>query len=171
MQISMYSMSVPVFRRMLDNLAAVVDKAISHVQARRIEPSALLEARLYPDMFPLTRQVQIACDFAKGACARLAGRTPPAFEDNETTFEALRARISSTRLFIDSLQPEEIDGSEERVIELKLGGETVRINGLPYLAHVALPNFYFHLTTAYGILRHNGVELGKRDFVGPVEQD
>jgi uncharacterized protein len=166
-QASMYTLSVPVFKRMLGNLSAILEKAAAHAQQRGVDPAVLLASRLFPDMFPLTRQVQLACDFAKGAASRLAGQQPPKYEDNEASFQQLRARIERTIAFVDSIRPEQIDGSEQRQIELQLGGTTRRFDGLGYLAHVALPNFYFHVATAYAILRHNGVELGKRDFVGP----
>jgi len=163
---SMYTLSVPVFDRTLENLAAIIDKGGAHAEARRIDAAVLLGARLYPDMFPFSRQVQIACDFAKGASARLAGQQPPSWEDKETTFAELKARVTRTREFIASFQPAQIDGSEARTIEIPTRGEIARYAGLPYLAHVVLPNFFFHAATAYGILRHNGVELGKRDFIG-----
>lgn len=168
MRISMYAASVPVFARMLGNLSAILDKAAAHAEQKKIDPAVLLNARLYPDMFALTKQVQIACDFAKGAVARLAGREPPQYEDNETTIADLKARIARTIDYIRGFEPEQLDGSETREVELKIRGETVKYPGLTYLLQVATPNFYFHVTTAYGILRHNGVELGKRDFVDRV---
>jgi uncharacterized protein len=164
----MYSMTVPVFERMLGNLSAILDKGAAHAQARKIEPSILLNARLYPDMLPLTSQVRIACDFAKGATARLAGAEPPKYDDNEATFDELKARIAKTIDFVRGHAPEQFAGAEERTVEMKLRGEAMTFKGLPYLARVVLPNFYFHATTAYDILRHNGVELGKRDYVGPL---
>lgn len=166
MQISMYAASVPVFAKMLGNLAAILDKAAGYAEQKKIDPAVLLAARLYPDMFALTKQVQIACDFAKGAVARLAGQEPPKYEDNETTIAELKARIARTIDYVQGFEPKQLDGSETREVELKIRGETVKYPGLAYLLHVALPNFYFHATTAYDILRHNGVELGKRDFVG-----
>lgn len=166
MQISMYAASVPVFAKMLGNLSAILDKAAAYAEQKKIDPTVLLNARLYPDMFALTKQVQIACDFAKGAVARLAGEEPPKYDDNETTIAELKARIARTIDYVQGFGPERLDGSETREVELKIRGETVRYPGLAYLLHVALPNFYFHVTTAYDILRHNGVELGKRDFVG-----
>ncbi|MEW5881530.1 MAG: DUF1993 domain-containing protein [Pseudomonadota bacterium] len=168
MQISMYAASVPVFVKMLGNLSAILDKAAAYAEQKKVDPAVLLGARLYPDMFALTKQVQIACDFAKGAVARLAGHEPPTYEDNETTIADLKARIARTVEYIQTFTPEQLNGSETREVELKIRGETVRYPGLAYLLHVATPNFYFHITTAYGILRHNGVELGKRDFVGRV---
>jgi hypothetical protein len=168
MTISMYTASVPVFKQFLNNLSAVLDKTQAHTAAKKIEPSALLQARLFPDMFPLRRQVLIAADFAKGACARLAGIEVPKFKDNEQSFEELKARIAKTIAFIDTINAAEIDGSEERDITMQVGPDTKRFKGQAYLLYTALPNFYFHVTTAYAILRHNGVELGKRDYVGPA---
>ncbi|MDL1860568.1 DUF1993 domain-containing protein [Betaproteobacteria bacterium PRO7] len=168
MQISMYAASVPVFAKMLGNLSAILDKAAAYAEQKKIDPAVLLNARLYPDMFALTKQVQIASDFAKGAVARLAGQEPPKYDDNETTIAELKARIARTIDYIQGFKPEHLDGSETRDVELKIRSETVKYPGLTYLLQVALPNFYFHVATAYGILRHNGVELGKRDFVGKV---
>jgi len=167
MRASMYSLSVPVFRRSLTNLSAILDKAAAHVQERKIDPAALLDARLYPDMFTFTRQVQLASDFAKGTPARLAGDTPPKFDDVEVGFAQLKERITRTIAFLDGFKPEQVDGSEDRAIELKGPERTLRFSGFDYLAHFALPNFFFHVTTAYDILRHNGVPIGKRDFLGP----
>ncbi len=167
MTISMYRASVPIFQQMLPCLSAVLDKAATHAAARKIEPPVLLNARLYPDMFPLTRQVQIACDFAKGAVARLAGQEPPKFEDNEASFDELKARIAKTLDFIKEFKPPQIDGSEERDITIMLGGNPRTFKGENYLVSLVIPNFFFHTTTAYAILRHNGVELGKRDYMQP----
>jgi len=167
MTISMYRASVPIFQQMLPCLSAVLDKGAAHAAARKIEPAVLLNARLYPDMFPLTRQVQIACDFAKGAVARLAGQEPPKYEDNEASLEELRARVAKTLDFINEFKPSQIDGSEEREITITLGGNPRKFKGENYLVSLVLPNFFFHTTTAYAILRHNGVELGKRDYMQP----
>ncbi len=164
----MYSLSVPVFRRSLNTLSAILDKALAHAQARKIDPNVLLAARLYPDMFSLTRQVQLASDFAKGTAARLAGDTPPKYDDVEASFEQLKERIARTIAFLDGVAPERIDGSEERAIQIQIPDRTLHFTGLDFLAHWALPNFFFHMTTAYDILRHNGVEVGKRDFLGGV---
>jgi hypothetical protein len=166
MSLSMYEASVPVFRQMLDSLSAILDKAEAHAAARKIEPAALLQARLYPDMFPLTRQVQIAADFAKGACARLAGAEVPRYDDTEQSFGELKERIAKTLAFIDGLPRQAIEQSEQRDIVLTSGGTTREFKGQPYLLTYAMPHFYFHTTTAYAILRHNGVEIGKRDFIG-----
>jgi len=167
MSISMYSSSVPVFRQMLNALNEVLAKAEAHATAKSIEPSALLQARLFPDMFPLFRQVQIAADFAKSVPARLANIDVPAYDDTEQSFADLRARISKTLAFIDGIQPEQFDGSEQLEIVLRPGTpKEKKLSGQTYLLHYGLPQFFFHVTTAYAILRHNGVEIGKRDFMG-----
>ncbi|HXQ32077.1 MAG TPA: DUF1993 family protein [Steroidobacteraceae bacterium] len=166
MSISMYQASVPVFQQQLTALKGVLTKAESQAVAMKASPAVLLEARLYPNMFPLTRQVQIAADFAKGTSARLAGLEPPVYPDTESSFAELVARIDRTLEFLKTLRPVQIDGQEERTIDLKVGGQPRTFKGLPYLLHFALPNFFFHATTAYAILRHNGIELGKQDFMG-----
>ncbi|MEK7733969.1 MAG: DUF1993 family protein [Pseudomonadota bacterium] len=166
MTISMYKASVPVLIHMLTNLTAILDKAAAHAEARKIDPVVLLNARLYPDMFALVRQVQIASDVTKGCAARLAGQEPPSYEDKETTFPELKARLEKTIAFLKTFKPEQIDGTEDKAVQLKVGGQTLTFKGLPYLQHYALPTLYFHTTTAYGILRHNGVEVGKRDYLG-----
>ena len=166
MAISMYQASVPTFIRMLNNLTGVLAKGASHAEARKIDPAVLVNSRLFPDMFPLTRQVQIATDNAKGGAARLAGLEPPKYEDNESSFPELIARIDKTVAYLKTFKPEQIDGSEERTITLKLGKETLTFQGLPYLLNRVLPNIYFHSVTAYNILRHNGVDVGKKDYLG-----
>jgi hypothetical protein len=166
MPATMYSFSIPVFRKSLTNLSAILDKAAAHAQERKIDPAALLDARLYPDMLTFTRQIQLATDFAKGAAARLAGDAPPKFDDVEVGFAQLKERIARTIALLDSVGPERINGSEERQIELKTATRTLTFSGLDFLAHFALPNFFFHVTTAYAILRHNGVPIGKDDFLG-----
>lgn len=167
MPLSMHDASVPVFRQMLSSLSDVLRIAQSHAEERRIEPDALLQMRLYPDMFPLVRQVQIACDFAKGVPARLAGVEVPSFEDTERTFDELQARIARTREFIESLDTAAFEGSEAREIVLRPGTpKERRLDGRTYLVHYGLPQFFFHVTTAYALLRHNGVEVGKRDYMG-----
>ncbi|HEX9904280.1 MAG TPA: DUF1993 domain-containing protein [Propylenella sp.] len=168
MPISMYQASVPVFQRTLNALSAILDKAVAHALQERIDAATLLTARLAPDMLPFTSQVQIATDHAKGAAARLAGREVPKYPDTEQTFDELKARIAKTLDFIGSVPAAEIDGSEEREIALTIGGNPRTFKGQPYLLHFALPNFYFHVTTAYDLLRHNGVRIGKRDFIGGV---
>lgn len=166
MTISMYQASVPLFLRMLGNLRAILLKGAAHAEARKIDPAVLVQARLAPDMLPLARQVQIASDNAKGCAARLAGIAPPKFEDNESTFPELVARIDKTVAFLKTVTPEQIDGSEDRAIKLPLPSGTLDFKGLAYLIHFAIPNFSFHVVTAYDILRHNGVVLGKTDFLG-----
>ncbi len=166
MPISMYQASAPRFASILRNLSAILDKAQAHAEAKKIDPLALTQARLFPDMFPLTRQVQIACDTAKGAVARLAGVEIPRHDDTEQTFAELKARIAKTLAFVESVKPAQIDGSDEKEVTLKMRGQDVKLKGLQYLLGQAYPNFYFHVTTAYDILRHNGVELGKRDYIG-----
>ena len=166
MTISMYQASAPRFANTLGNLAAILDKAQAHCDARKIDPVTLTTFRLFPDMFPFSRQVQIACDTAKGAVARLAGVEIPRHEDVEKTLQDLKARIAKTLDFVQSLKAERIDGSEEKEIVLQMRNGERRYTGLQYLMGHALPNFYFHVTTAYNILRHNGVELGKADYLG-----
>ncbi len=163
---TMSKASRAVFLQGLNGLSGVLDKAAAHVEAHKLDPDALLSARLYPDMFPLVRQVQIACDFAKGSTGRLAADDFPGYEDIETTFDDLKARVAKTAAYLEGLSPESIDGSETRDIALTRRGETIVHKGEDYLLHQALPNFFFHCTTAYDILRHNGVVLGKRDFMG-----
>jgi hypothetical protein len=166
MNISMYQASAPRFINTLNNLSTILDKAQAHAEAKKIDPAALTTYRLYPDMFPMTRQVQIACDIAKGAVARLAGVEVPTHDDTEQTFAELKARIAKTIAFIKSVKPAQIDGSEDKEIMLKLGGQEMKFKGMQFLLGHVHPNFYFHVTTAYNILRHNGVEIGKRDFIG-----
>lgn len=168
MAISMYQVSVPVFVKTLSNLAAILDKGAAFATARKIDPSVLLAYRLAPDMLNLTRQVQIAADHAKRAPARLAGIEAPVYEDNEASFAELKARIDKTIAFINTLTPGQIEGSEARDIVLKIGGNSQTLGGQAYLLHNALPNFFFHVTTAYAILRHCGVEIGKKDFIGQI---
>ena len=166
MKISMYQASAPRFANALTNLSAILDKAQAHAEAKKIDPAVLGGLRLIADMFPLSRQVQIACDTAKGAVARLAGVEIPKYEDTEQTVAELKARIAKTLDFVASVPAARIDGSEEREVVLRLGGQERNFTGLQYLFGHAWPNFYFHVTTAYNILRANGVEIGKRDFIG-----
>ena len=167
MTLSMYQASVPLFTRMLTNLAAILTKAETHAAARKIDPAVLLGSRLFPDMLPLTRQVQLAADFAKNTTARLAGVEIVKFTDEETSLPELQQRIAKTIDYMKGLKPSQIDGSEGREIALPIGGDTWTFKGQDFLLHFGLPNFYFHVTTAYDILRHLGVEVGKRDFLGP----
>jgi hypothetical protein len=158
--------SQPVLLQMLKALSANIDKAAAHASAKGLDPSELTDARLAPDMFPFSRQVQIATDHAKGAMARLSGRENPKYEDTESTFEELKARIAKTIDFVTSVPAAEIDGSEEKDLTLTIGGQPRTMRGQHYLFHNMLPNFFFHVTTAYDILRHKGVEVGKRDYMG-----
>jgi hypothetical protein len=162
----MYQASAPRFVNVLKNLSAILDKTQAYVDAKKIDPTVLTSSRLYPDMFTMARQVQTACDTAKGAVARLAGVEIPKFEDTEQTLAELKARIAKTIDFIDSVKAGQIDGSEDKPIVLKIRGQEVKYTGMQYLLGFAHPNFYFHVTTAYDILRHNGVEIGKRDYIG-----
>jgi hypothetical protein len=162
----MYQASTPMFVRQLTALTAILKTAAAFADARKIDPSVLLNARLAPDQFPLVRQVQIATDGAKGGIARLAGLEVPAYPDDETTFEQLEARLAKTIAFLQSVPAEQVDGSEERAIEIILRSGTLNFTGQAFLLHFVIPNFFFHVTTAYAILRHNGVEIGKRDYLG-----
>lgn len=166
MSISMYQASVPVFVRALGNLSNILKKAVAHAEQHKIDPAVLLATRLYPNMFPLSRQIQIATDLANGGGARLAGLERPIHEDTETTFEQMQARIEKTVKFLNSIKPEQIDGSEEKPISLTIGGNELHFTGLLYLLNFVIPNLYFHTATAYDILRHGGVGLGKPDFIG-----
>jgi len=166
MKISMYDACVPPGIRMLTNLAVILEKAAAHAEVKKIDPEVLINARLYPDMFPLVRQVQIASDSAKGGAARLAGLEPPSYEDNEKTLAELIARAKKTVAYLETLKPAQFEGSEDRTINWKTRTTERTMLGEPYLVHQMLPNLYFHVTTAYNILRHNGIELGKMDFLG-----
>jgi hypothetical protein len=168
MAITLYQASVPVFQQMLKALRGILVKAQQQSETMKVAPEVLLQARLYPNMFPLARQVQIATDFAKGCPSRLAGVEPPKYEDTEKTFPELLARIDRTLEYIGSLKPEQIDGQEARTITMTIGGNPMTFAGQPYLLHFAIPNFFFHVTTAYAILRENGIDVGKRDFVPAV---
>ncbi|MFZ6674997.1 DUF1993 domain-containing protein [Undibacterium sp. Xuan67W] len=167
MTISMYAASVPVFRQMLLSLSDVLAKAEAHATAKNIEPSALLQSRLFPDMLSFTRQIQIAADFAKSVSARLARIDVPSYEDNEQSFADLQARITKTLALLDTLTPAQFDGSEELDIVLRPGTpKEKKLSGQNYLLAYGLPQFFFHVTTAYSLLRHNGIEIGKKDYMG-----
>jgi len=166
MPLGMYQASVPAFLQMLTNFSAILEKAEAFAAEGKIDPEVLLNWRLVPDMFPLKRQVQIVTDFAKGTPARLAGAEVPKYADDETTFAELKARIDKTVAFVKGLSAKDIDGSETRDISLTVGGQEMHFKGEHYLMHFALPNFYFHSTTAYAILRCCGLDIGKRDFIG-----
>lgn len=166
MSISMYQALVPVAIHTLTSLSKVLAKGQAHCEARKIDPNAFLQSRLFPDMFPLIKQVQIAADMVKGGASRLAGVDIPKFEDNEVTFADLQARIAKTVDYLQTFKPEQIDGSEGKDIVLTLHSRTLELKGQVYLTTFVLPNLYFHATTAYNLLRHGGVEIGKSDFLG-----
>ena len=168
MSISTYQASVPVFERNLKALDAVLDKAAAYAEARKFDPAIYITTRLRPDMLPFARQVQIACDNAKNASARIAGVEAPRYEDNEATLEELKARIEKTLAFLAGIDSKAFDGAAERDIVFPLGPNKMKMKGDDYLLHFVMPNFYFHVTTAYAILRQSGVEIGKRDFLGQV---
>lgn len=165
MNISMYQASIPHFIHILNNLKHILEKAAAHADVKKWDASVLVTARLFPDMFPLSRQVQIACDMAKGCGARLAGVEAPKYEDNEATLLELVERINNTTAFLKILTASQIDGSEQKPIHFKIKEYEFNFNGLDYLLNWSIPNVYFHITTAYNILRHNGIELGKQDFL------
>jgi uncharacterized protein len=167
MTISLYAASIPVFKQMLNSMNSILAKAEAHAESMKIDPSALLQARLFPDMFPLIRQVQISADFARGVSARLAGAEVPIYDGNEQTFADLQAMIGKTLTFLETLSPTQIDGQENREIVLRPGTpKEKKFNGQSYLLSYALPQFFFHVTTTYAILRHNGMDVGKRDYMG-----
>ena len=166
MSISMHSASVPIFVRMFGNLLAWLDKAEAHATAKKFDTSVLLAARLAPDMLPFTRQIQIACDGPKFGVARLAGVEAPKFEDNEASFAELRERVRKTIDYVQSVPADQIDGTEDKDISVPRRDGAVIMKGEFYLKHFVLPNFFFHVTTTYALLRHNGVELGKADYLG-----
>ncbi len=168
MSFNIYQASVPAFLQTLGALSGILTKAATYAETKKIDPSVLINARLAPDMFPLARQIQIATDHAKGASARLAGVEMPSYPDTETTFADLQARIAKTVEFVKSLKPAQFETAATREVVLKIGGQEMKFPGATYLSHFAFPNFYFHATTAYDILRHNGVDVGKRDFIGTV---
>jgi hypothetical protein len=164
----MYQAAVPAMIKTLENLSAILDKTVAHADARKIDHGALLGARAFPDMLPLVRQVQLASDFAKNGTARVAAIDPPKFADTEASFDELQERIKKTIDFLKALRPEQFDNAESREITFPVGGKPRTFVGLPYLVHWVLPQFYFHVTTAYVLLREGGVEIGKKDFVGQV---
>jgi hypothetical protein len=166
MSLGMYQASIPVFSRQLAAMGKILAKAEAHAETRKFDQKALIQARLFPDMLPLPAQIQIASDAAKGAAARLAGVDVPSWEDNENTLQQLIDRCMKTEKFLAGFTPEQIDGTEDREVTLKIGGNPMPFKGQQYLLGLALPNFYFHITTAYALLRHSGVEIGKRDFLG-----
>jgi len=165
MPISMYQASIPHFVLMLGNLSSILDKTSAHAEAKNIDQAVFINARLAPDMYPLSRQIQIAADMAKACAARLAGIEVPRYEDNETTFADLQARIAKTTVFLQSLSADQIDRSEERTVTIKMHDKEVVYSGQHYLLEIIIPHFYFHVTTAYAILWHHGVGIGKRDYI------
>jgi hypothetical protein len=169
MTLSMYQASVPFFVRILGNLSTILKTAEEFAEKKKIEPSVLINSRIAPDMFPLARQIQIASDSAKGAVARLAGLEVPSYADTETTFAELQERIAKTIKFAQEIKPEQMEGSEAKKIVVKTAKRELNFEGLNFLFGFSYPNFYFHVTTAYAILRHNGVEIGKMDFIGKPE--
>ncbi len=166
MTISMYQASAPRLINSMRNLSAILDKTQIYIDIKKIDPAALLQFRLFPDMLNLTRQIQIASDTAKGVVARLAGVDIPAFEDNETSVAELQARIAKTIAFIEGFTPAQIDGTEDKAIVTKRGDKETHYTGMQFLLGHAIPNVYFHVSIAFAILRHNGVEIGKRDYLG-----
>jgi len=166
MPLSMSALTVPVFVRMLTNLSALLDKGVAFAEAKKIEPGVLLASRLAPDMFPLSRQIQLSTDFAKGTVARLAGMEPPPMPDTETTVAELKERIAKTIAFVKSVDASAIDAGETRDVTITMRTGAMTFKGTPYMLHFAMPNFYFHVSAAYAILRENGVDVGKRDFMG-----
>ena len=169
MTVSIYDISIPAFIRGLTNLSGLLDKAAALAAAKKFDPGVLVHARLFPDMHALSRQVQIACDTVKGAAARLAGVDIPKHEDTEATLEDLKARIAKTVEFLKTIKPEQLQGAESRPIEMKFPNRTMNFTGLSYLTGFVLPNLYFHVSIAYALLRGNGVEIGKGDFLGPIQ--
>ncbi|TAJ93572.1 MAG: DUF1993 domain-containing protein [Gammaproteobacteria bacterium] len=168
MNTPMYDASIPVMLHMLANLKKILAKAERHAARNKIDPGVFMNARLAPDMYPLTRQIQIASDTAKGCAGRLADKKIPVYKDNEKSFKDLYKRIDKTVAFLKTCKPHAINGSEDRTIVMQFPSMTLKFSGMDYLHRFALPNFYFHVTTAYAILRHNGVNIGKRDFIGRV---
>jgi hypothetical protein len=166
MKTSMYQTSIPTFIRVLNNLVAILEKGAAHAEALKIDPAVLLSARLYPDMFPFTRQVQLVADTASSGAARLAGTEVPAHENNESSFAELVTRLRKTIAQLETFKPEQLDGTEDKTVTWQTRSSTKNMQGLPYLMNQVLPNLFFHTTTAYNILRHNGVALGKMDYLG-----
>jgi uncharacterized protein len=169
MRISMHALSIDIFTNALTNLSVLLEKGAAYAAARKFDSSVLVSSRLAPDMLPLAKQIQIACDVAKNSAARLAGTQPPRFEDNEKTIEELRARIAKTLDYLKSIPASALEGSEDRDIKVPAGERTLEFKGLAFVQRWALPNVFFHVTTAYNILRHNGVDIGKRDYLGPAQ--
>ncbi|HEY0684137.1 MAG TPA: DUF1993 domain-containing protein [Steroidobacter sp.] len=170
MSLSLYEVTIPTFLLSLRNLKAILEKAVAHAEARKFDPNVFVSMRLYPDMLPLNRQVQIASDAAKGAAARLSGTEPPKFEDTETTMPELLARVNKTIDYLQSFKPEQFGGDDSRTVTIKTPRATLNFKAADFVRHWALPNFFFHVTTTYALLRHGGVEIGKTDYLGQVPQ-
>lgn len=170
MSLSLYDASIPTFLHSLRSLKTILEKSVAHAEARKFDPNVFVSMRLYPDMLPLSKQIQIASDASKGAAARLSGSEPPKFEDNETTMADLIARVAKTIDYLEGVKPQQLDGDDNRVITLKSPRGTLNFKAVDFVRHWALPNFFFHVTTAYALLRHGGVEVGKADFLGSVPQ-
>lgn len=170
MSLSLYDVSIPTFLHSLQGLKTILEKAVAHAETRKFDPNVFASMRLFPDMLPLNRQVQIASDAAKGAAARLSGTEPPKFEDNETTMAELILRVTKTIDYLQSFKAEQFAGTEGRVITIKTPRHTFNFTATDFVRHWALPNFYFHVTTTYALLRHGGVEIGKADFLGAMPQ-
>ena len=168
MALTMYQASVPVYARLLNGLAGCLRKAAAHYGDKKLDEASLLSYRLYPDMFNFTKQIQAATDHARNGVARLAGQEPPKYEDNEKSLAELIARVEKTIAFVNTIKPAQVDGTEDKTIILKMRDRELTFKGMQFLLNQSMPNFYFHYTTAYNILRHNGVEVGKRDFMGPA---
>ena len=170
MSLSLYEVTIPTFLLTLRNLKAILEKAVAHAEARKFDPNVFVSMRLYPDMLPLNRQVQIASDAAKGAAARLSGTEPPKFEDNETTMAELIARVVKTIDYLEGFKPEQFGGDDNRTLTVKTPRTTLNFKAADFVRHWALPNLFFHVTTTYALLRHGGVEIGKIDYLGQVPQ-
>lgn len=170
MSLSLYDVSIPTFLHSLRSLKTILEKAVAHAEARKFDPNVLASMRLYPDMLPLARQIQIASDAAKGAAARLSGTEPPKFEDNETTMAELIARVTKTIDYLEGFKPEQFEGDDNRIITVKTPRMSLNFKAVDFVRHWALPNLFFHVTTAYALLRHGGVEIGKQDYLGPIPQ-
>jgi hypothetical protein len=170
MSLSLYDATIPTFLHSLRALKAILEKGVAHAEARKFDPNVLVSMRLYPDMFPLNRQIQIASDAAKGAAARLSGTEPPKFEDNEATMAELIARVGKTIDYLEGFKPQQFEGDDNRVITIKTPRMSLNFKAVDFVRHWALPNFFFHITTTYALLRHAGVEVGKQDYLGPVPQ-
>lgn len=170
MSLSLYDVSIPTFLHSLRSLKTILEKAVAHAEARKFDPNVFVAMRLYPDMLPFNRQIQIASDAAKGAAARLSGTEPPKFEDNETTMAELIARVTKTIEYLEGFRPEQFAGDDNRIITVKTPRMSLNFKAVDFARHWALPNLFFHVTTAYALLRHGGVDIGKQDYLGPIPQ-